>query len=238
MIEPLPGALLLATLAGLSVPVGAWLGRRESLFPGWLTEEFRHTVIAFGGGALFAAVALVLIPEGAADLPGWAAFAAFVAGGVAFFAVDRALARRGGHGSQFMAMLLDYLPEAMALGALMAEASSVAILMAVLITLQNLPESFNAYREMEAPGQTRGTILWLFVLAVPLGTASALVGHLYLTEMKALLGGILLFAAGGIVYLVFEDVAPQVRLEKSHRPPLGAVAGFALGLAGFLATGG
>jgi ZIP family zinc transporter len=42
----------------------------------------------------------------------------------------------------------------------------------------------------------------------------------------------MLFAAGGILYLVFQDIAPQVKLERHWSPPLGAVIGFALGLLG------
>ena len=38
----------------------------------------------------------------------------------------------------------------------------------------------------------------------------------------------MLFAAGGILYLTFQDIAPQSRLERRWRPPLGAVLGFAL----------
>ena len=233
--EGLWAALGLASVAGLSVPLGALVARR-GMFPRWLDEEARHTVVAFGGGALFAAVALVLVPEGAAELPPWAAVLAFLAGGGLFYLADKALARAGGHVSQFIAMLLDYLPEAMALGALITDRPEVAVLMAGLIMLQNLPEAFNAYREMDQPGQTRRTVFLLFVLAVPMGTVSALVGHVYLSDARGILGLILLFAAGGIVYLLFEDVAPQVPLEHSRRPPLGAVAGFALGLAGYLAT--
>jgi ZIP family zinc transporter len=47
----------------------------------------------------------------------------------------------------------------------------------------------------------------------------------------------MLFAAGGILYLIFEDIAPQAALRNRHAPPLGAVAGFLLGLAGQLMTG-
>lgn len=42
----------------------------------------------------------------------------------------------------------------------------------------------------------------------------------------------MLFAAGGILYLTFQDIAPQVPLARHRGPPLGAMAGFALGLAG------
>jgi|TARA_B110000037_G_scaffold222744_1_gene299239 ZIP family zinc transporter len=42
--------------------------------------------------------------------------------------------------------------------------------------------------------------------------------------------GLLLFAAGGILYVVFQDIAPQAKLKKHWLPSLGAVLGFALGL--------
>ncbi|SIO40909.1 zinc transporter, ZIP family [Rhodovulum sp. ES.010] len=234
----LPGALLLAALAGASAPVGAWLATRDGVLPGWLREEFRHTVTAFGGGALISAVALVLVPEGSAALPAAAALAAFAAGGFAFFLLDRALERRGGHVAQFMAMLLDYLPEAMALGAMLGGAPRTAALLAFLIALQNLPEGFNAWREMHRGRATNPRRLaLLFGLMLPAGMGAAWLGVAVLAEAQAALGAVMLFAAGGILYIVFEDVAPQAPLDRHWSPPLGAVAGFLLGLAGYLATG-
>lgn len=53
--------LILTAVAGLAMPVGAWLAAIERLKPRWLENEFRHGVIAFGGGALLSAVALVLV---------------------------------------------------------------------------------------------------------------------------------------------------------------------------------
>ena len=47
----------------------------------------------------------------------------------------------------------------------------------------------------------------------------------------------MLFAAGGILYLVFQDIAPQAKLAAHWGPPLGAVLGFALGLAGTMWVG-
>jgi len=50
----------------------------------------------------------------------------------------------------------------------------------------------------------------------------------------AVLGAVMLFAAGGILYLLFQDIAPQARLERHWAPALGAVAGFAAGMLGNL----
>ena len=57
-------------------------------------------------------------------------------------------------------------------------------------------------------------------------------GWFWLAGHEAILGATLLFAAGGILYLTFQDIAPQAKLEKHWAPPLGAVLGFALALVG------
>jgi ZIP family zinc transporter len=226
-------------LAGAAIPAGAALARVERLLPGWAREELRHTVMAFGAGALLAAVALVLVPEGSRRLTTGAALGWFAAGGMFFLAADLLLARLGGRASQFMAMLLDYIPEALALGALIAGEPGTAVLVAVLIAIQNLPEGFNAWRELQVDAPVpRKWLPWLFVLVVPLGPIAAAVGLFVIADTGWVLGAVMLFAAGGILYLIFQDIAPQVPLERHWSPPLGAVAGFGLGLAGHMLISG
>ncbi len=230
--------LALAALAGAAIPFGAWLGTR-GFAPGPNTLALQHGIVAFGAGALLSAVALVLVPEGAERVHPVAVPLIFVAGGAAFAFVDRALARRGGHVAQFLAMMLDYLPEALALGAMLAGDRATAILLALLIAMQNLPEGFNAFREMRgANGWSDRRLLGLFSAMACLGPVMAFIGMAVIEADSPLLGGIMLFSAGGILYLLFEDVAPKVPLENVWAPPFGAIAGFALGLAGHLATGG
>lgn len=232
-------ALLYATLAGAAIPLGGLAARFEHIRPNWLELEFRHSVIAFGGGILFAAIALVLVPEGMHSLPVVAALAAFGAGGAVFFVVDRAIEEHGSSTSQLMALLLDFVPESMAVGAMLAFDQAKGILLAAMIGLQNFPEGFNAYRELKQGGEFRpGTVLIVFCLLVPLGPLAAWVGFAYLRTMQEILGAILLFAAGGILYLIFEDIAPQAQLRRHWAPPLGAVAGFMLGLLGHGLVGG
>ena len=137
-MSPLSLALLLSLAAGLSMAAGALIGVKQHIARGWLEQEVRHTVIAFGGGALLAAVALVLVPEGAQHHNPLSATLLFVGGGVAFMVVDRALAAHGGAMSQLLAMLLDFVPEAIALGAALAVGGGQAYLLAFLIGMQNL----------------------------------------------------------------------------------------------------
>jgi ZIP family zinc transporter len=230
-------ALLLTVLAGGAIPVGGAIATVEHIRPAWLEEEFRHTVIAFGGGALFAAVALILVPRGIGGLSKLAVLSAFVAGAIVFLVTSCFFAKKGGAVSQSIAMLLDFIPEAMALGAVLSDDAPTALLLAFLIGLQNLPEGFNAYREMKAGGYgSRRTILRIFTLLAFVGPLSAYVGMTFLTEHESLLHWIMLFCAGGILYLIFQDIAPQAKLKRSWLPSLGAVAGFLLGLIGQMIT--
>ena len=42
----------------------------------------------------------------------------------------------------------------------------------------------------------------------------------------------MLFASGGILYIVFQDIAPEAKLRRRWMPAFGAVVGFLLGLIG------
>ncbi|MCK8464932.1 hypothetical protein MUY35_13820 [Aliiroseovarius sp. S1339] len=230
-------AMTLAALAGAAIPFGAWLARFDSLLPGQLRNEANHWIMAFGAGALLSAVALVLVPEGIARVHGLVALLALVLGAIAALLTDIAMSHREGSKAQFLAMLMDFIPEAVAMGAILTAKPSLALLLAVLIGAQNLPEGFNADRELEASTSTpRGKRLLLFMALVPAGPIAAVLGITFFAGWPELLGTLMLFSAGGILYLMFQDIAPQVPVERHWSPPLGAILGFAFGLGGHILT--
>ena len=239
-MSPFATMLFATTGAAACIPVGALLARIPSLHPGWLESEIRHFVMAFGGGVLVAAISLVLLPQGAAYVGSpFVSAGSFLLGGCIFFALDRLLARSRRTYPFLLATLLDYVPESLALGGAFAAGASGAPLLALLIGLQNLPEGFNAYRELrEGKGAGSGRILLGLLLLVPIGPILAILGWTFLSPAQRLLGAIMMFAAGGILYLVFQDIAPKAKLEAHWFPPLGAVCGFALALLGQLLVGG
>lgn len=227
--------VLLTTMAGAAIPAGGALASVERIRPAWLENEFRHFVIALGGGVLLAAVALVLVPEGIHGLSALAVTASMIGGGMTFMGIDVLLNRYRTQASQLVAMLADFLPEALALGAMFAAGASAAPLLALLIALQNLPEGFNAFRELKAAdGISSLRLVLIFLAMVPLGPAAGLAGMLWVADYPAAVSAIMLFAAAGILYITFQDIAPQARLERHWSPPLGAVAGFLLGLLGHM----
>ena len=44
--------------------------------------------------------------------------------------------------------------------------------------------------------------------------------------------GIMSFTSGGILYLTFQDIASQAKIENAWKPRLGAILGFAIGMIG------
>ena len=106
-------------------------------------------------------------------------------------------------------------------------------LLAALIALQNLPEGFNAFRELKTTGRIGDKKLLLLLSAcIPLGPLAGWIGFAYLSEYPKLIGFIMLFAASGILYLTFQDLAPQAKSKKQRAPAMGAALGFLLGVVG------
>jgi len=224
--------LSLALVAGMSIPAGALMSSRTSLRSLCLQHDMDSFVSYFGGGALLAAIALVLLPYGIEHVSVLAASFAFLIGGLVFWQLDVRLKRAGSTAAQFIGMLLDFVPEAMLLGAAAATGSNVVYLLTGMIALQNMPEGFASYHEMH---QSDGSSLWLWMmfLTVPLaGPLAAWLGFCWLSTSTAVIGIVMLFCSGGILYLIFDDIAPRAHLKHHDFPAIGAVSGFLLGLVG------
>lgn len=238
-MDELSKIVLYTLLAGACIPLGGVLACHERIRPAWLETEFRHFIIAFGGGILVAAVALVLVPDGMTFVDhSLLGVFAFVCGGGVFFALERFLGAHRRERPQFTAMLLDYVPESLALGGAFAIHAPSAPLLALFIGLQNLPEGFNACRELCATGGGRLRVVALMTLLVPLGPVIAVLGWTWFSGNALLLGSVMLFASGGILYLIFQDIAPQSHMRRHWAPPLGAVLGFSTGLLGKMLVNG
>lgn len=195
-------------------------------------REVTHGIIAFGGGILIAAVAFALLPKAMVALSPVGLGATFCAGGLFFCVLDAHLSRSGNTKAQFLAMLMDFLPEALALGAVFGQDHRLGVLLAAFIGAQNLPEGFNAFREMTHVG-IRSRVALMTLLAVSLlGQVAASTGYFFLQNQAKVTASIMTFAGGGIMYLIFQDIAPQSKIRKHWIPALGAVLGFAVGMIG------
>lgn len=229
-------SLGLALLAGLSMPAGALVSSMPRLATFCRRRELDSLVSYFGGGALLAAIALVLIPRGMEDSSVLLASFAFALGGLVFWQFSSWAMRTQNTASQFMGMVLDFFPEAILLGVAAANNSNVAYLLAALIALQNMPEGFAAHHEMHESGISRARLWTMFLLAPLLGPLAAWIGFAWLSGSSQVLAAVLLFCSGGILYLIFEDIAPGAHITRKSFPAIGAILGFLLGMAGTMMT--
>jgi ZIP family zinc transporter len=226
--------IIFAGFAGATVFIGGLfsLWFNHHLKEGALKTEINHLLVSFGGGIILSALALVLVPDGM-EITGTGLMAVlFLAGAGVFLLIDRALAKKGGQMGQLLAMLMDLIPESLALGAVFAADPKSGTLLAIFIGLQNLPESFNSFRDLVQSGMaSKKALIILFFLSFA-GIAAAMIGHFFLRDLPQFTSGLMLFASGGILYLVFQDIAPQGKLKQHWVPALGACAGFLIGMVG------
>lgn len=226
--------LLYSWLAGFAVFVGGALAAlfEKQIKEGLFKKYVIHSFLALGCGILLSAVALVLLPRGMESLPLPMILIGFSAGVALFSALNTYFEKKGGQTGTLLAMLMDFIPEAIALGALFSVEPHVAALLAVFIGLQNVPEAFNSYRDLVASGLKPTPVLVIFFLLSFVGIISAVGGQVLLTDKPNLTDLLMIFASGGILYLLFDDLIPTMQMGKSKLPAIMAAVGFIVGIIG------
>jgi len=224
--------ILYSLASGATVILGGFLAKLKVIPDSVLGREISHGIIAFGGGVLIAAVALVLVPQGIAVLSLPILILVFFFGAISFLFLDRFIAQHGGRAAQLMAMLMDFIPEAIALGAIFSTDRKTGLLLALLIGLQNLPEAYNSFGDLRRSGFSANKALLILAPFSLAGIAAAVAGYSFLSGQPHLVAGLMVFAAGAILYLVFQDIAPMAKLRNHWTPAIGATLGFLLGMIG------
>lgn len=225
--------VLYSFFAGITVFLGGILSRIFEKFKDYSAHKFiTHFTIAFGGGILIAAVAFVLIPKGIEQLSIFPLILTFVGGVLFFCLLDNKIHKKGGSFAQMMAMLMDFVPEAIALGGVFAHNIRLGLLLALYIGMQNLPESFNAYIELKHFNHSSRISLTILFLLSFSGVIAALMGYFLLRDKISIIAGLMAFSGGGIVFLMFQDIAPLSKIKNSWIPAIGASLGFLVGIIG------
>lgn len=224
--------IIFSILSGLTIFIGAILSYvfEKYFHEGLLKKEIIHTFIAFGAGIMLAAVSFVLIPEGIKVLETSQTIILFFLGTMCFFFLNEYIKKKKTKVSQLLAMLLDFIPESLSLGSMFVINHSIAVLLAVFIALQNLPESFNSYLELRKSKTSVKRIFISFFLLSFIGLFFSLLGYVFLQNQANITASIMVFSSGGILYLIFQDIAPSFRIKENSLPVLGVNLGFIIGL--------
>ncbi|NRB82598.1 MAG: ZIP family metal transporter [Winogradskyella sp.] len=224
--------ILYSGFAGITIFLGGLLANyfNHHIKESPIKYEITHTLMSFGAGIILSALALVLIPKGLEELELLPFAFSFLFGALLFLFLDQYLAKKGSQTATLLAMLMDFIPESIALGAVFAIEPKMATVLGVFIGLQNLPEAFNAFRDLVQSGFSVKKTLIIFFFLSFLGITGALIGHYLLSDYPDLTAHLMTFASGGILYLLIQDIIPESKLEKKYLTSLGAIIGFLVGV--------
>jgi zinc transporter, ZIP family len=218
-----------------------------------LSQKTIAVIMAFGSGVLVASLAFSLMEEAfrmSQSIP--PVIIGFMSGGLAFTIANYYLSKRSlqgnirhrkkSHGTEagggkevsglaiLVGSVMDNIPENMALGISLAIGGSVDLVLLAAIFISNFPEGLSSSEGMKSSGRSKRSILFLWILAVSVGTFSSAIGFTLssYTEPKVL-SIALSFAAGAILVMLGVSMIPEAYEQGgASRVGLGIMAGFAL----------
>ena len=201
-------------------------------------------IMAFGAGVLVSAVAYELVFEAirTATMSGFPILGLF-AGAATFFLGDRFVSGMGeskagstasGDASSLavpmvLGIILDGIPESVALGLGMFKGGTVSIAMLFAVFISNLPEAIAGTSGLKASGSStaRTLSLW-FLIAIICGGASA-AGFALLADLPEVwIAFVQTFAAGAILTMLANSMIPEAYMYGRKLAGLFLVLGFAV----------
>lgn len=237
-------ALILTTLAGLSTTLGSLLGLAVRK-PG---PRFMSATLGFSAGVMVMVSFVELLQKSIESIGFAYANFGFFAGIIIIFLIDNFTPHQwAGHQDLSTGQKDSHLyrmgllvalgigihnfPEGMATFAGTLEDANLGVAIAVAIAIHNVPEGLAVSAPVYAATGSRGkAFLWSFIsgLAEPVGAGIAAVFLLpFLTP--TLLGWLLAFVAGVMVFIAIDELVPTSRAyDQGHVAILGLVLGMAV----------
>lgn len=235
--------MLEAAFWGLLTAGSLWVGAAIGIF-GRPSDRFVGLALAFGAGALIAAVAYELVIE-AFNVHGLLAAVGFTAGALTFYIGDAILDRRGAEGRKSMAgqsqlaagasaivlgTVLDGIPESIVLGATLLQGGGVPIAVAVGVFVSNVPEALSGSVGLTAAGWSRRRVLLMWTAVVGVSVLATVAGWYLLDKVPAANGAFAMaFAAGALLVMLSDTLIPEAFEHGGREAGLVTALGFAVG---------
>ena len=251
---------LWAALGQSALLVGALLVAR---FPKLTEPRWLGLVMAFGAGALISAITTDLVAPAYVEAGRAPAGVGLLVGAVGYYALTTWLNQRAERedpeepveeaedvaGEEAMpagadataarnltvGMVLDGIPESIAIGLTLLGGGSVSVALVGAVFLSNLPDAIGFAAALLAGGIELRKVLLRFAAIVGVGFAAGLIGYAVLDPTEAdLIAVIQSIAAGAMVVVCVNEMVPIAVRGAGRRAGLAAAAGFAV--AAFLST--
>lgn len=205
-----------------------------------IKEKIIGIFMAFGAGALIAALSFGLLEE-SYKLAGlshttWA----FILGGVIFVLGDLLIIKLGGRGHKehydteetegwaiVLGAVLDGIPESLALGVALLVGKGLGLLMMIAIFLSNFPEGFSSSYDLLKAGQKKDRILLTWILVALSGFVFVILGYTIFGNIsQTILGVTEAIAAGALLSMIASTMTPKAYQESGFSVSLVTVIGF------------
>jgi zinc transporter, ZIP family len=218
-------ALGWGAVAAASLVIGALV----SIVRSW-PERLVGLVLAFGAGALIAAVSFELAQEGVEIGGPGPVGVGFAIGAVTYFVLDGLVERGRSDPAAALALgaFLDGIPEQLVLGLGLAAGEGVSVALLGAIFVSNLPEAIGSASKMRAKGRRSETILRLWIAVAVVCTLASVVGFAIADSLSGELeGGFNGFAAGALLVMLADSMIPEAR-KAGRVTGLATAFGFAV----------
>jgi ZIP family zinc transporter len=235
--------MLEAAFWGLVTAGSLWIGAALAVTrpgPRWI-----GLAMAFGSGALIAAVAYELVQD-AFETDFVLAAVGLASGALAFYVGDWVIDRRGGHGRKsasgddqlagtanaiVLGTVLDGIPESFVLGASLLQEGGVPTAVVIGVFVSNVPEALSGTTGLLEAGWKRGRVFEMWTIVVAVSVVAAVSGWLLLDLMPTAGGAFAnTFAAGALIVMLADTLMPEAFKLGGREAGLLTALGFAVGL--------
>jgi len=235
--------MLEALAWGLVTAGSLWVGAALAAYAR-LSQRMIGLAMAFGAGALIAAVAYELVID-AFDTDLAKASIGFACGALVFYVGDTLVDRMGGSGRKSMTgesqlagsasaivlgTVLDGIPESFVLGASLFQEGVVPTAVVVGVFVSNVPEALSGSAGLLQAGWSHLRVfrMWTFVVAA--SVAATVLGYVTIDLIPTSSGAfVTAFAAGALLVMLADTLMPEAFELGGREAGLVTALGFAVG---------
>lgn len=240
---------ILYSIGGILIPfIGTSFGSSFVFFMRKnMSDKFNKLIVGFAAGVMIAASvwSLILPSVEMAENQGkisWLPASVGILLGVIFLIfinkmAEKVEARKDGKKLNMLifSVVLHNIPEGMAVGVcfagFLAGDSGIALLEAIVLAIgigiQNIPEGAIISMPLQMEGVSKGKAFWYGVLSGIVEPIAALITVLLINIVVPILPYLLTFAAGAMLYVVIEELVPEIHEgDKSVLGAIGVTIGF------------
>jgi len=235
--------MLEAAFWGLVTGGSLWVGAALAAYAR-LSQRLIGLAMAFGAGALIAAVAYELVID-AFDTDIARASIGFACGALVFYVGDTLIDRMGGNGRKSMTgesqlagnataivlgTVLDGIPESFVLGASLLQEGVVPTAVVVGVFVSNVPEALSGTAGLLQAGWARVRVFRMWTYVVAASVASTIVGYVTIDKIPTASGAfVTAFAAGALLVMLADTLMPEAFELGGREAGLVTALGFAVG---------